>query len=62
MTIREKNLTAALLWLRNHYDVDEIQSDLKTEILGRIDRVLADGPELSIADMTEFRAKYPRTK
>jgi hypothetical protein len=54
------DLAAALLWLRNHYDVDEIQSADKTAILDRVDRVLEDGPDLSIADMTAFRDKYPR--
>lgn len=55
---REHELAAALLWLREHYDV-EPESNIKIKVLDRIDRVLADGPELSIVDMSVFRKKYP---
>lgn len=57
MNTREQNLAAALLWLRNHYDAG--RAKLKPEVLERVDRVLADGPELTIAITTAFREKYP---
>lgn len=62
---REHELAAALLWLRNHYDVDahivfEPQENIKSAVLKRIDKVLADGPELSIEHQVAFRAKYPK--
>lgn len=41
MTGREETLTAALLWLRNHYDLRHPK--LKSQVLESIDRVLADG-------------------
>lgn len=62
MNTREQDLAAALLWLRNHYDVDEPTSDMKNEVLRRIDQVLADGPDLLIEQMSAFRARYPRIK
>lgn len=57
MNTREQDLAAALLWLRNHYDAGRSRS--KPQILDRVDRVLADGPELTIAMSTAFKEKYP---
>jgi hypothetical protein len=59
MNTREQHLAAALLWLRNHYDV-EPESNGKTEVLRRVDQVLADGPDVEIEHMVSFRNKYPR--
>jgi hypothetical protein len=59
MNTREQNLAAALLWLRNHYDV-EPESNNKIEVLRCVDLVLADGPDVQIKHMVAFRHKYPR--
>jgi hypothetical protein len=59
---REHELAAALLWLRNHYDIDDQNMDIKSEVLKRVDKVLEDGPELSIEHQVAFRAKYPSDK
>jgi hypothetical protein len=57
MTDREKELSAALLWLRNHYEIGD--SRLKLKVLDRIDRVLADGPPITGAMSAALREKYP---
>lgn len=49
-------LAAALLWLRNHYDVGNER--VKAKVLNRVDRVLKDH-EPSGAAMAELRRKYP---
>jgi hypothetical protein len=51
-------LRAALLWLRNHYDVGD--PAIKDEVLARVDTVLGDKlPDHN--DMEAFRNLYPRT-
>lgn len=60
MNTREQDLAAALLWLRNHFDLNDFAPELKPEVLDRIDRVLADGPPTTGAMSTAFREKYPR--
>ena len=70
---REQHLAAALLWLRNHYDVEfepdnnllvrtnlDLLVSFKKEVLDRVDEILADGPEITIEQQVAFRAKYPR--
>jgi hypothetical protein len=53
-----KVLAAALLWLRNHYEVGD--PELKNEVIDRIDRVL-EHIDLEITDMERFRQLFPRT-
>lgn len=61
MNTREQDLAAALLWLRNHYDLNEsAASNLRAEVLDRIDRVLADGAPITVAMSASFREKYRR--
>jgi hypothetical protein len=63
MNTREQHLSAALLWLRNHYEVGSRGPDgerLKADVIERIDRVLADGPSIPGDVMSRFREKYPR--
>ena len=55
-----KMLAAALLWLRNHYEVGTLDADTKRLVIDRIDRILADGEDVSIADMRDFREQYSR--
>jgi hypothetical protein len=57
-----KLLTAALLWLRNHYDVGPFDDDIKRLVVERIDRILADGEDVSIADMRDLREQYPEKR
>lgn len=56
MTGREETLTAALLWLRNHYDLRHPK--LKSQVLESIDRVLADGGPISGEMSARFRKRY----
>ena len=66
MNTREQDLMAALLWLRNHYDVgvgremtsSAFNRELKIKVLERIDKVLADGPDVKGHMMVDFRNKY----
>jgi hypothetical protein len=66
MNTREQDLMAALLWLRNHYDVGsspsssspQFNQELKIKVLERIDKVLADGPDIKGHMMVDFRNKY----
>lgn len=51
-----KTLAAALLWLRNHYDVGN--KDVKRIVLARIDRVLEAYP-VSVVSMRKFRKEFP---
>lgn len=51
--MNESILAAALLWLRNHYDVG--QPDLKDQVLERIDRVLDQCP---VKDQVGFREMF----
>lgn len=57
MSERERILSAALLWLRNHYECDFDDMD-KEAVLDRIDRILKDG-EPGSADMKLMREYYP---
>lgn len=57
MNTREQDLAACLLWLRNHYDVG--RSRCKPQVLDRVDRVLADGEDVTITTSTTFKEKYP---
>jgi hypothetical protein len=52
----EGTLAAALLWLRNHYDVGK--PELKKEVLARIDSVLKQR-EPTFSEMREFRRDFP---
>ena len=56
-----KILLAALLWIRNHYDVTLIQGTGKTrkEVVARIDRVIMDHAPISGDDLKAFRRRYP---
>lgn len=58
MTDREQMLTAALLWIRNHYDLQHLNPELKPKVLATVDAVLADGGPVSGALMQVFREKY----
>lgn len=49
-------LAAALLWLRNHYDIGDPK--LKRKVLNRIDRVLKNHEPSAVA-MVELRKRYP---
>jgi hypothetical protein len=49
-------VAAALVWLRNHYQIGDLS--LKRKVLKRIDAVIED-QHVSIEDMRAFRAKYP---
>ena len=54
-----KVLAVALLWLRNHYDVGHRSPELKTKVLKRIDRVLADCDDcICLEGLTKFRELY----
>lgn len=53
-----KILAAALLWLRNHYDVRPV-SDLRGKVLERVDRILKDCDPIAGADMKRMRELYP---
>lgn len=55
MTESEELLAAALLWLRNHYEV----GDRTDQVLQRIDAVLADYPP-TIAMMQRWGTKYAK--
>lgn len=61
--ITKEELGAALVWLRNHYDVEvpETQTFKKT-ILEFIDEILLDddgiNPWITLNDMSAFREKY----
>lgn len=55
MTEDAKMLAAALLWLRNHYEVGA--PDLKDRVIERIDRVLK-WREPTGEDMRRFREMY----
>lgn len=57
MIERDRILTAALLWLRNHYDVGDRRQAAK--VLAVVDRVLDDGTPLSRLDERVFKATYP---
>jgi hypothetical protein len=48
-------LVAALLWLRNHYELGGVP---RKKVLKRIDRVLDKNPA-TIAGMKSFREAYP---
>lgn len=52
-------LTAALLWLRNHYDVGN--PDVKSVVLKRIDDILNDFPATASA-ITDLQRTYPLDK
>jgi hypothetical protein len=54
---REEELAAALLWLRNHYDVGDCR--LKRQVLARADQVLAAGGAITGDHMRQLREKYP---
>jgi hypothetical protein len=53
----QRILAAALLWLRNHYDVGD--PALREDVIERIDRVLADYHP-TVSDMDHFRKMFPR--
>lgn len=55
MTEGEELLAAALLWLRNHYEV----GDRTDQVLQRIDAVLTDYPP-TIAMMQRWGTKYAK--
>jgi hypothetical protein len=56
MISREATLAAALLCLRNHYDVG--REDLKGRVLERIDLVL-ERRTPTVDEMKEFRRDFP---
>ena len=51
----EGTLAAALLWLRNHYDVGK--PELKQQVLSRADAVLKQR-EPTLDEMKEFRRDF----
>lgn len=59
---RDEELSYALLWLRNHYELmpHGESPEVKRQVLVRIDKVLADGPPITGKMGDEFRTKYPR--
>ncbi len=59
MSDSEDILAAALLWIRNQYDVGD--QSLKQAALDRIDAVLADH-EPSLSGMKQFRDIYLKGK
>jgi hypothetical protein len=61
MITREQELLAALLWLRNHYEVgDPKDHRTRSRVLERIDLVIGPYPigGLTSAGMEAFRSKY----
>jgi hypothetical protein len=65
MNTREQHLSAALLWLHNHYELGPRGPEherLKADVIERVDRILSDGPPISGDIMFKFREKYPRRK
>lgn len=59
MTDREKELTACLLWLRNHYDCGDRDKGIRQLVLERADRVLGAGDDVTAEMQAAFRKKYP---
>lgn len=59
MTNREEELSAALLWLRNQYDVGSRAAAIKHAVLKRVDWCLAEGPPIRGESVAAFREKYP---
>jgi hypothetical protein len=53
----QRILAAALLWLRNHYEVGD--PALRDDVIERIDRVLANYHP-TVKDMKYFRKMFPR--
>jgi hypothetical protein len=61
MTENERLLAAALVWLRNHYDlVDHVGTNpaVRAAVLDRVDRILADFPPRGV-DLALMRYRYP---
>jgi hypothetical protein len=61
-SIDTKLLTAALLWLRNHYDVGTRDAEIRRLVVERVDRILVDCEDLTIDDMRNLREQYPGGK
>jgi hypothetical protein len=55
---REEELSYALLWLRNHYELGD--PSLKGPVLELVDKVLDSGPPLTGALAKQFRDKWAK--
>lgn len=60
MNTREQDLTYALMWLRNHYDIG--RRELKAEVIARIDKVLEDGPPITRRHGRRVQDEIPRSR